>query len=76
VANFLSGETVATMDCGLDGMLLFYTTDILKDSVVFNYREDGCMFFTHVDIKNPQPVKMSNEAASFLKGLAEGKSWY
>lgn len=74
--NYVDSKLAEAYKCGYDGNLLFYKKGILQGDVSFNYSEEGCHhFIMDVDGKL-NPTTMSNEAASFLKSLAEGKSWY
>ena len=74
--NYVDSKSAETYKCGYDGNLLFYKKGILLGDVSFNYSGEGCHhFIMDVDGKL-NPTTMSNEAASFLKSLAEGKSWY
>ena len=54
----------------------FYIKGMLVGDVSFNYSDKDCRHFLQVDGELPKPTKMNDEAAAFLKGLAEGKSWY
>ncbi|MCX8020579.1 MAG: hypothetical protein N2747_08825 [Chitinophagaceae bacterium] len=59
-----------------DGDMQFYKAGRLILPVVFSYRQPDKRFFLF-DLDNKVIyIKMGNEAATFLKSLAEGKSWY
>ena len=74
--NYVDSKTSEAYKCGYDGSMLYYKKGILTGDVSFNYSGDGCHhFISDVDGKFI-PTTMSNEAANFLKSLAEGKSWY
>lgn len=77
MADFISGDPDKEYKCSYNGTLSFYTKGMLIGDVSFNYSVDGCHHFlqTHGG-EALKSTKMSNEAADFLKGLAEGKSSY
>jgi catabolite regulation protein CreA len=76
LSNYVDSKTTEAYKCGYDGNLLFYKKGVLVGDVAFNYSGDGCHhFILSVDGKLT-PTAMSNEAADFLKSLAEGKGWY
>ncbi len=62
--------------CGYDGNLMFYKEGKLMADVAFNYSGDGCHHFIQEINGTLTSTAMSNEAADFLKSLAEGKGWY
>ena len=76
LAGYLDGEALNQLECGIDGRLLFYKAGQLTDSVFFNYSDESCRHFIHMNGTNTQPVRLNNEAGAFLQGLAEGRSWY
>jgi len=76
LAGFIENDESKQYQCPQEGVLLFYTKGILVGDVSFNYSQKDCRHFLQVDGELPKPTKMSDEAADFLKGLAEGKSWY
>lgn len=74
--RFTDGKAGEAYKCGYDGNLMFYKKGTLVGDVSFNYSGDGCHHFM-MSIKDElTPTTMSNEAADFLKSLAEGKGWY
>ena len=74
--NYVDSKSTEAYKCGYDGNLLFYKKGILQGDVSFNYSGEGCHHFILEVNGKLNPTAMSNEAASFLKSLAEGKSWY
>ena len=76
LTGFVDGKSSEAYKCGYDGNLLFYKKGILKGDVSFNYSGEGCRHFILEVNGKLNPTAMSNEAASFLKSLAEGKGWY
>jgi len=74
--NYVDGKASEAFKCGYDGNLLFYKKGALAGDVSFNYSGDGCHHFMMLVNDQLTPTTMSNEAASFLKSLAEGKDWY
>ncbi len=76
LAGFVNNKTTEAFKCGYDGNLLFYKQGKLAGDVSFNYTGDDCRHFIQLIDENLTPSAMSNEAADFLKSLAEGKDWY
>ncbi|MGB3005864.1 MAG: hypothetical protein WBC06_05130 [Chitinophagaceae bacterium] len=76
LAGFVDGKTAEAFKCGYDGNLLFYKQGNLLGDVSFNFSGDGCHHFIMSVGDSLTPTAMSNEAADFLKSLAEGKDWY
>lgn len=76
LARFLQGDETEMYKCGYDGNMLFFKAGRQVLPVVFKYSEDGCRAFVF-DLDNKvMSTKMSNEAANFLRSLAEGRNWY
>mgnify|MGYP001262159509 CR=1 FL=1 len=76
LARFLQGKETEMYKCGYDGNMQFFKAGRQVLPVVFKYSEDGCRAFVF-DLDNKvMSTKMSNEAVSFLRSLAEGKNWY
>ncbi len=76
LAAYVNSKTGEAYKCGYDGNLMFYKNGVVVGDVSFNYSGDGCHHFM-MSIKDElTPTVMSNEAADFLKSLAEGKGWY
>lgn len=76
LARYLNGKPAANKECGFDGNMLFFKGGRQVLPVVFKYSADSCRYFLF-DLDNKVvSTKMSNEAASFLKSLAEGRGWY
>ena len=76
LADFIGNDESKQDQCPQEGVLHFYTKGMLVGDVSFNYSDKDCRHFLQVDGELPKPTKMNDEAAAFLKGLAEGKSWY
>ncbi|MDZ4793278.1 MAG: hypothetical protein SGI83_03285 [Bacteroidota bacterium] len=76
LSGFVDSKTAEAYKCGYDGNLMFYRQGILAGDVAFNYSGDGCHHFILSVGDKLNPTTMSNEAADFLKSLAEGKNWY
>ena len=74
--NYVDGKTAEAYKCGYDGNLMFYKKGKLVGDVSFNYSGDGCHHFIMLVNNVLAPTAMSNEAANFLKSLAEGRGWY
>ncbi|HWR32007.1 MAG TPA: hypothetical protein VN451_00665 [Chitinophagaceae bacterium] len=74
--HFTDGKAVEAYKCGYDGNLMFYKNGALIGDVSFNYSGDGCRHFIMMLDDKLTPTAMSNEAANFLKSLAEGRGWY
>ncbi|MGQ0740538.1 MAG: hypothetical protein ACT4OJ_15925 [Bacteroidota bacterium] len=76
LARFLDGKPAAQDKCGFDGNMIFFKNGQQVLPVVFKYSEPDCRHFLF-DIENKlTSSSMSNEAASFLQSLAEGRDWY
>ena len=73
---YADAKTAEAYKCGYDGNLMFYKNSILVGDVSFNYSGDGCRHFIMLVNDKLTQTSMSNEAADFLKSLAEGKGWY
>lgn len=74
--NYVDGKTADSYKCGYDGNLMFYKKGMLLGDVSFNYSMDSCRHFIQMNDDKLNLTVMSNEAADFLKSLAEGKEWY
>lgn len=76
LARFLDGKPAEQNKCGYDGNMVFFKGGKQVLPVVFKYSEEGCRHFLF-DLDNKVVTsQMSNEAANFLKSLAEGKDSY
>ncbi len=76
LARFLDGKPAEQDKCGYDGNMIFFKNGQQVLPVVFRYSDSGCRHFLF-DIENKlTSSRMSNEAASFLQSLAEGRDWY
>ncbi|MEO7394917.1 MAG: hypothetical protein ABIU11_08210 [Chitinophagaceae bacterium] len=76
LAGFIDGKTDKIFKCGYDGNLMFYKKGKLNSDVSFNFSGDECHHFMMINNNELIPTAMSNEAADFLKSLAQGKAWY
>lgn len=76
LANYVDSKTAEAYKCGYDGNFMFYKKGALVADVSFNYSGDGCHHFIMLVNDKLTPTIMSNEAADFLKSLAEEKNWY
>lgn len=74
--QFVGGKKAAEFKCGYDGNIAFYVDGKLAGDFSFNYSGEGCHHFIQLVDGQLSSTAMSNEAADFLKGLAEGKNWY
>lgn len=74
--QYVDSKEAEQYKCGYDGTMTFYIQGKLVLPVVFKYSEDGCRHFLFDEDNKLRSTKMSNEAASFLKSLAQGKDWY
>ena len=76
LTGFVDGKTSEAYKCGYDGNIMFYKKGVLQGNISFNYSGEGCKHFLQMVKDELTPTAMSNEAADFLKNLAEGKNWY
>lgn len=76
LARFVDGKEAGSYKCGYDGNLMFYKDGRLQADVSFNYSGEGCRHFILMLNGALTSTAMGNEAADFLKSLAEGKDWY
>jgi len=74
--QFVDSKETEQYKCGYDGTMTFFIQGKLVLPVVFKYSEEGCRHFLLDDDNKLRSTKMSNEAADFLKSLAEGRNWY
>lgn len=73
---YVDSKKAEEFKCGYDGNLMFYRKGILVGDVAFNYSGNNCRHFMQTVDGKLTSTTMSNEAADFLKSLAEGKDWY
>lgn len=76
LTGFVDGKTSEAYKCGYDGNIMFYKKGVLQGDISFNYSGEGCKHFLQMVKDELTPTAMSNEAADFLKNLAEGKKGY
>jgi len=74
--QFVDSKETEQYKCGYDGTMTFFIQGKLVLPVVFKYSEEDCRHFLFDEDNKLRSTKMSNEAADFLKSLAEGKNWY
>jgi hypothetical protein len=74
--QFVDSKETEQYKCGYDGTMTFFIQGKLVLPVVFKYSEEGCRHFLFDEDNKLRSTKMNNEAANFLKSLAEGKNWY
>jgi hypothetical protein len=76
ITKYVDSKKGEEYKCGYDGNLMFYKKGILAGDVSFNYSGNNCRHFMQTVDGKLTSTTMSNEAADFLKSLAEGKDWY
>lgn len=77
LAQFVEEGKSEEFKCGTQGSLIFFNKGTVKREVLFAFSKSGCQHFIWNDEHQVMhDVKMSNEAAAFLKGLAEGTNPY
>ena len=76
LSGFIDTKASPAYKCGYDGNMLFYRNGALDADVSFNYSGEGCRHFIQIIAGQISSTGMENEAADFLKSLAEGRSWY
>ena len=76
LVQFVDGKQAEENKCGYDGQLLFFVKGIMVSDAYFKYTDPGCRFFLMELDGKLQRTRMSNEAADFLQGLAEGRNSY
>ncbi len=74
--HFVDGKEAEEFKCGYNGSLLFFSKSKLLSEFFFNYTEASCQHFLLSIGSKLVSTTMSNEAADFLRSLAEGKDWY
>ncbi|MBI3138044.1 MAG: hypothetical protein HYZ15_05635 [Sphingobacteriales bacterium] len=75
IAGFLSGKQRNKPQCGFGGNMIFYKAGRQVQPVVFRYDND-CRFFLYEMEGKVLYTEVSEEAAAFLKSLAEERNWY
>lgn len=70
LVRFADGKETKLFKCGYDGNILFYKNEVLAGEVGFNYNTEGCHHFLHLTNGKITATEMSNEAADFLRSLA------
>ncbi len=76
LSGFVGGKAVEVFKCGYNGNMQFYKGGKLNGDVSFQYQQEGCRHFLHMENGELTSTQMSHEAADFLKGLAEGRETY
>ncbi len=72
LVRFADGNETEQFKCGYDGNMMFYKNGKLTGDITFNYTADGCHHFLHMADGKLTATAMSNEAADFLRSLANG----
>ena len=73
---FMNGKKEEKGIYGFDGNMTFYSKGEILLPVIFQYSEDNSRHFLFELDNKVINTTMSNEAADFLKSLAEGKGSY
>lgn len=76
LSRFIDGKDVDVLPCNYDGNLEFFKQGIKTGDFVFNFTTDSCRHFIQDINGTLSGTSLGNEAANFLKSLAEGKDWY
>lgn len=76
VTGFIDASASEDYKCGYDGKIFFFSKGEQLQEVDFMMNDKACRHFSFLLDGNLVNTKMSNEAADFLKSLAEGKGWY
>ena len=76
MASFLNTQKVQTRSCYFNGNIIFYNKKNRVADIVFNNAKKECWQFTFELNGALTSRAMRQEAADFLKSLAEGKSSY
>ena len=71
--QFAGAKETDQFKCGYDGKAMFYKKGSLAGDISFNFSADGCHHFLHLAEGKLTATRMNNEAADFLKTLADGK---
>lgn len=76
LSEFVDAKKSELYKCGYDGNMIFYAKGEKKMDISFKYTIDSCRHFIFDMNGELKTTMMSNEAADFLKSLAEGRSIY
>jgi hypothetical protein len=76
LSNYIDSKSSPAFKCRYDGNIIFYKEGTVAADVAFNYSIDSCRHFIQMISEKPSSTSLSNEAADFLRSLAEGKNWY
>lgn len=76
ITGFIDSDVKEDYKCGYDGKMFFFSKGQQLQEVDFMMNDKACRHFSFLLDGNLINTKMSNEAADFLKSLADGKSWY
>ena len=71
LVGFVDGRETDKHKCGYNGNMMFYKKGILTGDISFNYTTNNCHHFLHMADGKLTATSLSNEAADFLKHLAE-----
>ncbi|HEX7847544.1 MAG TPA: hypothetical protein VF476_17210 [Chitinophagaceae bacterium] len=76
LAQFVDGKGSTLFKCGYDGNMIFFSKGEQKGDISFQYSIDSCRHFVFDMDGELKAARMNNEAADFLKSLAEGRNAY
>ena len=76
LSEFVDAKKSELYKCGYDGNMIFFANGEKKMDISFQYSNDSCRHFVFDINGELKATKMSNEAADFLKSLAEGRLTY
>lgn len=76
LSRFVDAKQAEVYKCGYNGTMKFYKKGTLNGDVSFHYSNPDCRHFLYSEADQLVSTKMSNEAADFLKGMAEGRTTY
>lgn len=75
LAGYIGNKTFEKSRCSLGGRMIFYKSGTAIEQVEFNSSE-GCRYFTFIYEGKLVSTEMSDEAASFLVSIQQGKTHY
>lgn len=71
LVGFVDSKETGKHNCGYNGNIMFYKKGMLTGDISFNYTTNNCHHFLHMADGKLSATSLSNEAAHFLKRLAE-----
>ena len=75
LAEYIDNSIIEKNQCHLGGRIIFFQSGIAIEQVEFN-TSGNCRYFTRISEGKLISTKMSEEAASFLESIKEGKDYY